>query len=371
MIETKSQNSHQSDPKENNDNSYVFVGGLKATFTEDQLFTYFSTVGEVDSINLKMKKRMKNINRGFCIVKFKTNKIAQRALKMKDHFIERRLVTCRPYLQGEKLEKSKSQKNNKKIYISGLHKDTSNDDIRKAFEKFGKVEAGYTLKDEEKGESKGFGFVTFEEEGVVEKVLEQSGILEINGAKIVIEKFMAHKSEVTQEKSTSEISGAEASEEKSRLKVLSKQSQSFHMPPFIDSKNLGKQPVRASFIKKGEPVVISPRKIDGLNFRFDFEIPKKSGQNQDPQEERQKLMDISPENKAENEGLLEKQINSKKENFALNIPHHPSLVEKSAESHLLKPTQGAYYRGTRNTVAKMWHDINISNLKLRIGRIDE
>lgn len=83
-----------------------------------------------------------------------------------------RLVTCREYLKGEKLQEGKKSKNERKIYINGLPPKAVNEDIQKAFARFGKVESGYTLKEQPSGLSKGFGFVTFEAKESVNKALE-------------------------------------------------------------------------------------------------------------------------------------------------------------------------------------------------------
>jgi len=45
------------------------------------------------------------------------------------------------------------------IYVGNLSRDTSEDDLRQAFEAFGQVESINVIKDRFSGESRGFGFV--------------------------------------------------------------------------------------------------------------------------------------------------------------------------------------------------------------------
>lgn len=45
------------------------------------------------------------------------------------------------------------------IYVGNLSKDVSDDDLRKAFEVYGKVDTASVVKDKFSGESRGFGFV--------------------------------------------------------------------------------------------------------------------------------------------------------------------------------------------------------------------
>jgi RNA recognition motif-containing protein len=46
-----------------------------------------------------------------------------------------------------------------KLFIGGLSRDVSDDDLLKAFESFGKVDSATVVKDKFTGESRGFGFV--------------------------------------------------------------------------------------------------------------------------------------------------------------------------------------------------------------------
>lgn len=336
-----------------NQNCCVFVGGLKATFTEEILQKHFSTFGEVESVTLKKNKKNKNINRGFCIVKFKCPNAVERMLGVKDHYIKKRLVTCRPYLKGEELKQSKSQKNNRKIYISGLPKETTNQDILEAFSKFGKVEAGYTLHDEEKGESKGFGFVTFRDEGVVKEVLKNNTSIQIHGKPIEIAKFLAHKekSEIDENKSRNLLGELEEGiineKNNKKLKINSK---SFNFQPQIIESIGVLGPIIPKEQNKSSTNHIlqheqTPQKK--LSFRFDFQIPqRKKGQVEKPIREISMKKKVSPSKCA---------------------PDHPSKVEKSLEDHQLLPTSKKYHSILSNNISKSWHDINITNIKLRIG----
>lgn len=46
-----------------------------------------------------------------------------------------------------------------KIYVGNISRDVNDDDLRQAFEAFGKVESATVIKDKFSGESRGFGFV--------------------------------------------------------------------------------------------------------------------------------------------------------------------------------------------------------------------
>lgn len=167
----------------------VFVGGVKACFTQQEIGNYFSQFGEIISIKMKKSRKKKNMNRGFCLIKFEKAKSARRVIEVKNHTLMGRLVTCREYLKGEKLKEGKKNKNDKKIYINGLPGNASNIDIIKAFSVFGEVESGYTLKEQFTGLSKGFGFVTFEKKESVDIALNSTLRVTIFNNKIEVAPF--------------------------------------------------------------------------------------------------------------------------------------------------------------------------------------
>lgn len=65
------------------------------------------------------------------------------------------------------------------IYVGNLSFKTTEEDLRKAFENFGKVESATIIKDKFTGESRGFGFVE-----MPAKAEAQSAITELNGKEL-------------------------------------------------------------------------------------------------------------------------------------------------------------------------------------------
>jgi len=65
------------------------------------------------------------------------------------------------------------------IYVGSLSREVTEDDLRQAFEAFGKVESVTIIKDKFSGESRGFGFVE-----MPTKTEAQSAISAMNGKEL-------------------------------------------------------------------------------------------------------------------------------------------------------------------------------------------
>lgn len=308
--------------------SYVFVGGLKATFTENTILNFFKKYGEITSISLKKSKENQNLNKGFCVLNFKDPKIAHRVIQMKEHLIKKRLVTCRKYLKGNELKKSKAEKKNKTIYISNLPRKTTNEEITYLFQRFGEVETGYTLRNEETGISKGFGFVKFIAVGSVEKALEAEEELYIRGVKISVEKFSEQKkdSEAEQGNKVDQEEKKEPAREEPKLSSFQNQNHgNFQQEPLLGIVN-----------------------FNDLNFKKNHFKCQNIENN---------IQRISVEKRLLEKGFKLDSLNMDRVCF------HPSMIEKTVEEHELKPNCKEFHFNIKASIPKMWHDLNISNLR--------
>ena len=81
----------------------------------------------------------------------------------------------------------------KKLFVGSLSWDTDDHGLRRAFEAHGEVTEAVVISDRDSGRSRGFGFVTFEDDASAEKAVAALNNTELDGRSI--------KVDVAQEKS--------------------------------------------------------------------------------------------------------------------------------------------------------------------------
>lgn len=74
----------------------------------------------------------------------------------------------------------------KKLYVGGLSYDTTEDGLKEAFAKAGKVESAIIITDKMSGRSKGFGFVEMSSEEEAKKAMEMWDGKELDGRTIKV-----------------------------------------------------------------------------------------------------------------------------------------------------------------------------------------
>ncbi|HIA02730.1 MAG TPA: RNA-binding protein, partial [Myxococcales bacterium] len=69
----------------------------------------------------------------------------------------------------------------KKLFVGGISWNTTDQALRTAFEQYGEVTDAKIITDRETGRSRGFGFVTFSEDGDAENAVESMNGTELDG----------------------------------------------------------------------------------------------------------------------------------------------------------------------------------------------
>ncbi len=178
-----------------NDPGKMFIGGLSWQTTPESIREYFSQFGDLAEV-MVMKDPATRRSRGFGFITFSDPTAVEKVLKYPVHQVRMRvdqqmnqLLLIDLQLDGKVVEPKVAvpRKTNpklvmrtKKIFVGGLSSTTSLEDIRAYFEQFSHVQDAMLAYDKVTNRHRGFGFVTFDNEDVVDKICEIH-FHEING----------------------------------------------------------------------------------------------------------------------------------------------------------------------------------------------
>ncbi|KAL6258420.1 hypothetical protein P5V15_010377 [Pogonomyrmex californicus] len=138
----------------------LFVGGLSWETTDKELREHFSTYGDIESINVKTDPNTGR-SRGFAFIVFAKAEALDKIMSAGDHVIN-----------NKKVDPKKAKARHGKIFVGGLSTELSDDDIKNFFSQFGNIVEMEMPFDKTKNQRKGFCFITFESEQVVNELLK-------------------------------------------------------------------------------------------------------------------------------------------------------------------------------------------------------
>ncbi|KAM4628429.1 RNA-binding protein Musashi homolog 2-like isoform 2-T2 [Polymixia lowei] len=147
----------------------MFIGGLSWQTSPDSLRDYFSKFGEIREC-MVMRDPTTKRSRGFGFVTFVDAASVDKVLAQPHHELDSKTID--PKVAFPRRAQPKMVTRTKKIFVGGLSANTVVEDVKQYFEQFGKVEDAMLMFDKTTNRHRGFGFVTFEIEDVVEKVCE-------------------------------------------------------------------------------------------------------------------------------------------------------------------------------------------------------
>lgn len=154
--------------KDKSSKTKLFVGGLSVKVKDSQLRMYMEQFGNVHRVSIIKKE---GISKGFGFITFVDADAAQVAVEAK-HMLEDKDFNCKFILSDLKARQSMQEEKDRKIYLKGLSKTTTNTDLYDYFSNVGDVERAVINKNLDET-SKGSGFVLFHRKSTVEYLLSQ------------------------------------------------------------------------------------------------------------------------------------------------------------------------------------------------------
>lgn len=163
--------SNRSDDRASEQFRKLFIGGLSFVTNEEVLKTHFEQWGElVDVVVMRMGGK-NGKSRGFGFVTYKDSDMVDTAQANRPHIIDERTVETKRAMPRDEANSAESHMTVKKLFVGALKKEVLADDLRDYFGQFGNIVECEVITWRETGESRGFGFVTFDDYDPVDKVL--------------------------------------------------------------------------------------------------------------------------------------------------------------------------------------------------------
>ncbi|XP_073158472.1 uncharacterized protein [Henckelia pumila] len=155
----------------------LFVGGITHATSATNLRDYFSKYGDVKNVQV-MRNRVTGTSRGFGFVSFSDHSSMERALQIQEHQILGTRVAVnipRPIekksLPEVSLNQNTSPSKTNKIFVGGLPSSLTKEEFDRYFETFGRITDSVIMCNKQNNNPRGFGFVTYDSEKSVEKVV--------------------------------------------------------------------------------------------------------------------------------------------------------------------------------------------------------
>ncbi|XP_021968013.1 heterogeneous nuclear ribonucleoprotein 27C isoform X1 [Folsomia candida] len=163
----------------------LFIGGLSWETTIDGLQRYFSRFGEVvDAV--VMKNPDTGRSRGFGFVTFSDPANVDAVLNSGPHQLDGRTIDPKP-CNPRTMQKPKRGSNVPKVFLGGLPPNVTETDLRSFFDRYGKVVEVVIMYDQERRRTRGFGFVSFESDDPVERLVAEH-FVNVNGKQVEIKR---------------------------------------------------------------------------------------------------------------------------------------------------------------------------------------
>ncbi|GFU22333.1 polyadenylate-binding protein 3 [Nephila pilipes] len=174
------------------DETKIFVSNFDLSWDECDMLKEFKPYGTIIEVKISESDGKSN---GYGFVKFVESSSAKGAIEMLNgKMINNKQLIVEPFIPWQLREKQRNSLDNVKVmdvewnnlHVKNLRKDIKEDELKRLFQNFGSI-ISVKVATDEKGQSKGFGFVCFKKDEDAAKAREQmdhftykSKTLEIN-----------------------------------------------------------------------------------------------------------------------------------------------------------------------------------------------
>uniref|UniRef100_A0A5S6QRE6 RRM domain-containing protein n=1 Tax=Trichuris muris TaxID=70415 RepID=A0A5S6QRE6_TRIMR len=159
-------------------NRKIFIGGITLKTTDDDLKEFYSKWGDITDV-VVMRDPVTKRSRGFGFVTYAEPDMVNAAMASRPHVIDGKEVEPKRAMPKDVMNKPEAHVSVKKVYISGIKDEHTEEMLREYFSKYGSVVEVDIKVDQATGKKRGFAFVTFDDYDPVDRVvLERSHMID-------------------------------------------------------------------------------------------------------------------------------------------------------------------------------------------------
>ena len=176
------------------ENKQVFIKGISPEITEEELKEYINKKAPlIEYKNIRLVLDINGKNKGFAFVDFENQNQAKKFIDiMNDDNNEKNIKLKNSELICAFCLSPKSGKNDKRtLFINNLPFDVEKEQIKETFNNFGKILDIRIIYNPHTQKPRGYGYIEFEEENSVDKIINYNKNFEINGRKIMVSKSIS------------------------------------------------------------------------------------------------------------------------------------------------------------------------------------
>lgn len=167
----------------------IFVGGLTSNTTDEMMREFYAQYGEITDI-IVMRDPTTKRSRGFGFVTFTQKTEVDEAMKQRPHVIDGKTVDPKRAVPRDDKNRSESNVSTKRLYVSGVREDHTEDQLTEYFSKYGTVTKSEIILDKATQKPRGFGFVTFDDHDSVDQCVLQKSHM-VNGHRCDVRKGLS------------------------------------------------------------------------------------------------------------------------------------------------------------------------------------
>ncbi|KAL4382883.1 hypothetical protein GQ457_15G024540 [Hibiscus cannabinus] len=164
----------------------IFIGGLAKDTTLETFTKYFEKYGEITD-SVIMKDRHTGRPRGFGFITFADPSVVDTVMQ-EDHVINDKQVEIKRTIPKVSLHSNSNDFKTKKIFVGGIPTSVTEGEFKKFFLKYGKVLGHEIIRDHATNRSRGFGFILFDSETVVDDMLANGTLIDMEGTQVEVKK---------------------------------------------------------------------------------------------------------------------------------------------------------------------------------------